>query len=193
MLEFTETLPVAGALPQGRGLAVTPVVGLGIAALSPHRGRETEVAWAVHQTLGLRLEDRSVRSTAGGLTALGIGPSKWLVTAEGAGNRLTLRLKQIVGDDASVEDQSDGYTVLRLVGSGCHPLLARGVNIDLHPTLFVVGAVAVTSIARVGVMLWRTEDEADAPAFELAVFRSMAGSLLHWLDASITGAGLRPS
>ena len=178
------------SLPQGRGIAVAAVDGLDIAMVQSLAGQRSELAARIVAATGLALPDGAGASFAAGQTALGIGPARWLLLSEGEPNSFAPRLAAIVGEAGVVNDQSDGYALLRLAGPGCLPALARGVNIDLHPTAFPVGSVAATSIAHLGVILWRVPDADGAPVFNLAVFRSMAGSLVHWLETAISGAGL---
>jgi methylglutamate dehydrogenase subunit D len=177
-------------LPQGRGLTVTAEHGLGIAMVQALAGQRAELSARLSAATGLHLPEGPRVGHAEGLTALGIGPARWLVLSEGEANGLAPRLAAAMGGAGVVNDQSDGYAVLRLTGPACLAVLARGVNIDLHPTAFPVGSVAATGIAHLGVILWRAPDADGAPVFMLAVFRSMAGSLVHWLETAIAGAGL---
>jgi sarcosine oxidase subunit gamma len=86
-----------------------------------------------------------------------------------------------------VSDQSDGYAVLRLGGRDVRSMLAKGIAVDLHPRVFRTGDAAVTQIAHMGVMLWQLDDR---PTYEIAVFRSLAGSFWHWMAASAEEFGL---
>lgn len=189
MLELA-TRSAFHALPQGRGLTVTAEDGLGIAMVQALAGRKAQQSTRLSAATGLQLPEGPRVSHAGDLAALGIGPARWLVLSEEAANGLAPRLAAAIGGAGVVNDQSDGYAVLRLAGPACLAVLARGVNIDLHPTAFPVGAVAATGIAHLGVIVWRAPDADGAPVFMLAVFRSMAGSLVHWLETAIAGAGL---
>ena len=177
-------------LPRGVGLAVTAEDGVGIAMVQALTGQSAELTARIAAATGLQLPEGPRASTTPVLTALGIGPRRWLVVADGRANGLDAMLASAAGSAGVVNDQSDGYAVLRLAGPGCHAVLARGVNIDLHPYAFPVGSVAATGIAHLGVILWRAPDAGGEPVFILAVFRSMAGSLVHWLETAIAGAGL---
>ena len=63
--------------------------------------------------------------------------------------------------------------------------------VDLHPSVFPVGATSLTSFAQIGVQLWRTEDGPDGAVFEILVARSMAGSFWSWFAASAAEFGCR--
>jgi len=71
--------------------------------------------------------------------------------------------------------------VLEISGPRTRDVLAKGCILDLHPRVFAPGDVALTMIAHMTVHLVQID---EAPSFELSVFRSLAGSLLHWLTAS---------
>ena len=100
------------------------------------------------------------------------GPGTWLALGD-VGNRLA-RL-------ASVSDQSGGYLIYRLAGPDARALLQKGTFIDLHPGAFGPGSSAVTVIAHIGVILWQVD---AAPTYEIALFRSFAGSFRHWVEAA---------
>ena len=82
---------------------------------------------------------------------------------------------------ASVTDQSDGYAVVRVSGPKARDVLAKGFPIDLHHRAFGPADVASTQVAYMGATLWQVD---DAPTFEIALFRSFAGSFEHWLTES---------
>jgi len=59
----------------------------------------------------------------------------------------------------------------------------------LHARSFAPGDVASTIASHVGATLWRLEDADAAPVFEIAVFRSLAGSFWHTLTDSAAEFG----
>jgi methylglutamate dehydrogenase subunit D len=80
-----------------------------------------------------------------------------------------------------VTDQSSGYVIFRLSGEGATALLQKGAFIDLDPVAFAVGAAATTVIAHIGVIIWKLD---DVPTFDIALFRSFAGSFRDWIAAN---------
>ena len=102
---------------------------------------------------------------------------------------MAAELSEAIGDAAAVTDQSDGYATLRLIGPRAAALLEKGVSIDLHDGVFLPGSAAVTSCAHLGIMLWRIENENDHPVYEIAVFRSLARSLWHFIEESASEFG----
>jgi heterotetrameric sarcosine oxidase gamma subunit len=119
------------------------------------------------------------RSGASGVTALGIGPGRWLFLHQSMDQLATL------SGMASLSDHSDGYAVFELWGSEVREALAKGVPVDLHPTVFS-DDVAVTIIAHIGAIVWQSAPD----RFSIAIFRSYAESFWHWLTASAAEFGL---
>ncbi|WP_448951617.1 sarcosine oxidase subunit gamma [Labrys neptuniae] len=172
----------------GAGVTVADRSGLESVTLAARKGQEGALAQRMQAAYGLELPSAPKRSTAGTLAALGTGPSAWLVTREaGEAGPLVSDLTAAVGTLASVTDQTSGYAVLRLSGPRLRATLAKGLDIDLHPRVFVPGDVAVTACSHIGVTLWQLD---DVPTYEIALFRSMAGSFWHWLSDSAAEYGL---
>jgi len=123
--------------------------------------------------------DAPRQSSANGVTALGIGPGRWLF--------LGAPLDQLtaLSDLASLADHSDGYAMFEVWGPKVRETLAKGVPVDLHPSVFT-DTVAVTVIAHIGAIVWQSAPD----HFSIAVFRSYAGSFWHWLAASAAEYGL---
>lgn len=123
------------------------------------------------------LFDGPKRTKRDGTDYLGIGPGKWLAFGPVAPE---------IAASAGVIDQSGGYGVLEISGRDAVATLEKGIGIDLHPRAFAPDAVAVTTVAHMGVIVWRSE----ADAWRLAVFRSNAASFWHWLEAGAAAFGL---
>lgn len=173
------------------GVRVADRHGLGIASVIAYRDTGADLAALVRDRHGIDLPATPRRATADGTAFIGIGEGRWLATGEAGGNRFAAGLATALDGLAAVADQSDGHAVLRLSGPALRRVLAKGVNLDLHPSAFAVGDAAATAIAHIGVVLWRLEDLPDgAPVFESALFRSMAGSFWHWLASSAGEYGL---
>ena len=119
------------------------------------------------------------QSCTDGVTALGIGPGRWLFL-----DRPMDQLAPLAGL-ASLSDHSDGYAVFEVWGPKVREALSRGVPLDLHPGQFS-DQVAVTMVAHIGAIIWQSGQD----RFILAVFRSYAGSFWHWLSASAAPFGL---
>lgn len=184
----TRLVPEGHYGPAGKpGVSVRQVLGLAAATLSARKGKADELARRLGAA-GLPLVDapKAVSTTA--LTAIGTGPGRWLILAEGlTGPALVAHLKSMVGDDAAVTDQSDANVILEVAGPMARSTLVKGVAVDLHPSAFVNGDAATTVVSHIGVTLWQCD---SGPTYRLAVARSFAPSFLRWLVASAAEFGL---
>ena len=153
--------------------------GFGLATVMARKGVAPA---AIGAALGVDLRDGPSCSAGEGIVLLGTGPGSWLAQADAAPADWAAALRDRLGALASVSDQSGGYVLFRLSGPGARTVLQRGAPIDLHPAAFAPGAVAATAIAHIGVVLRQVD---DAPTYDIALFRSFAGSFRHWLDTAI--------
>jgi methylglutamate dehydrogenase subunit D len=184
----------AGLLPTGRigaaegapGVTAMPRDGLGLATVIARSGALAELRGVVMDLHGIAAPDRPVVVRGGAFDLVWAGPEQWLAVSDGD-RQLAARLAREVGPLAAVSDQSDARAVLRIAGPSAREALAKGCPIDLHSRAFKPGDIAVTAIAHVGVQLWQRD---EAPTYELAVPRSMAGSFWGWLSASAAEFGL---
>ncbi len=174
--------------PGQAGVVITTRDGLGIASLIVADGGEAALAQAVAARVGLDLpfSPRAARSARHAL--VWAGPGQWLLVAPNR-NGFADDLAALSGL-AAIADQSDSRAALRLSGTRIRDALAKGCMLDLHATAFPPGFAALTSIAHIGVHLWRADDGPDGEAvFELMLARSMAGSFWSWLSASAAEFG----
>lgn len=179
------------AATKDAGVIVRERTDYALAMVIARRGKDADLA-ARASAWGMALPNGPTRQAQGSLAFIGVGPGRWLATLDngaatkGAGPWAKALARDLAGL-ASVTDQSDGYAVMRIGGRDVRAMLAKGVAVDLHPRAFGASDVAVTQIAHMGAMLWQLDDR---PIFEIAVFRSLAGSFRHWLAASAEEFGL---
>jgi len=179
-------LPVRSGRAEGEpGVTVRARDDLALARVIVRKGRADDLATAVRARYGLDLPATPRRVGQGGLAFIWSGPGQWLALAED-GRDLARELTDAIGAFAAVSDQSDGLAVLRVAGPCARDALIKGVGLDLHPRAFGPGDAAVTVIAHVGVQLWQLDDR---PSYEIAAYRSFAGSLWRWLEASAAEFG----
>jgi heterotetrameric sarcosine oxidase gamma subunit len=167
------------------GVTVRPRDDLALARLIARKGRADDLAAAVRSRYGLDLPSTPKRVVQGGLAFIWSGPGQWLAVAED-GRDLARELAEAAGAFAAVSDQSDGLAVLRVSGPHARDTLIKGVGLDLHPRAFGPGDAAATVIAHIGAQLWQLDDR---PTYEIAIYRSFAGSLWRWLEASAAEFG----
>jgi sarcosine oxidase subunit gamma len=169
---------------QGGDVILEERCGLGIA---------TVMAGAVNKALiadHMALPEGARASLVENTTIIGTGPGTWLVVQEAAEADWAGHLERGLAGVASVADQSSAYAVLRLSGAASRRLLARCAFIDFAPESFGPGAAAVTLVAHMGAIIWQRD---GAPTYEIAVFRSFAGSFWHALETAAWGFGARLS
>jgi methylglutamate dehydrogenase subunit D len=172
-----------------RGVRVAARDELAIATVLVRNGCLAQLTQRLQERFGIELPHGPRRAAVGAVALAGTGPHAWLATSEEHGHGFGRLLKETVGDAASVADQSSGYAILRMTGPKLREALAKILPLDLHPRGFVPGDVASTIASHVGATLWRLEDTDDCPVFEIAVFRSLAGSLWHTLTDSAAEFG----
>lgn len=197
MLERTPwTLKAARAFGDISGSSEPSLAGLWgcerrlqMATVMTYQGRRADLSAKLMDKYGLSLPDGPRRVASSTMAVVGLGPRTYLIQRE-QGASLEAELTQTFGDSAAVTDQSDGYAVLRLSGPRVRDVLEKCVSIDLHDKVFVAGAVASTSCAHMGVILWRMDDDAGFAVFEMAVFRSFARSLWHFIAESAAVFGV---
>ncbi len=165
--------------------------GLGLATVLLRKGQRAAAAQCVRQLWNIELPSGPRRSAAGAVAFAGTGPHAWLATCENGANGFAAQLRSALAGVACVSDQTDGYATLRLWGPKVRDTLLKLVSIDLHPDVFPPGRVAGTLAAHMGLTVWRLDDDEDgSPVFEVAVFRSLAGSFWQALSESAAEFGL---
>ena len=170
------SFPVGTAEPV-RGLRIEPVEPVQITSIASLRSGVGRLEERIQSLWGMPLPrgPRLVRADA--VCLLGTGPGKWLLVQPGP-TRSGPTVADALSDSAAVSDLSGAFGVLRLSGSATRGLLSGGMFLDLHPSRFDSGAVAVSSLGDFTVIVWRAEDETG---FYLAVPRSTAVDIWQWL------------
>ncbi len=171
------------------GVVVTGLEGLGLASVIATPQGSADLSRVLEARLGLALPTAPRIGRAGAHDAIWAGPDQWLLRAVSRDG--FAGLLDELSAHAAVSDQSDARAMLKLAGPRVRDVLAKGVMLDLHPAAFAVGDTALTSVAHVGIHLWRLDDTAEGPAFEIAVSRSMVRSFWSWLVASASEFGGR--
>ena len=90
-------------------------------------------------------------------------------------------------EGAAVTDQSGGWATLTLSGVGADEALMRLVPIDLRLSAFPVGRAVRAPLNHMNMVLIRTGDY----VFDLMVFRSMARTAWHELEAVMLALAAR--
>jgi sarcosine oxidase subunit gamma len=168
------------------GLTVTKRPGLAVLSLIASKGQAAALSQRILESHGILLPTgpRAVGGT--NLSAIGIGPGRWLIVGE-ASEALCRSIAADLDGIAAVADLSDALPVLRLSGPKAREVLAKGLPIDLHPRSFGPGSTASSVAALIPIHLWQID---DAPTYDVAVPRSLAGSFAEWLVESAAEFGM---
>lgn len=171
------------------GVSIETREGLGIACLIAPEADRDALARALQERLGLALPSEPRIASGAGHSLVWAGVEQWLLIAEE--RRGFAELLGSFSGLAAISEQSDSRAALRLSGPMIRHALAKGCMLDLHPSALPVGAAALTSIAYMGVHVWRVADDPSSgdAVFEIMVARSMAGSFWSWLSASAAEFG----
>jgi sarcosine oxidase subunit gamma len=165
----------------GRALHLCELRGWGLAQLGVFADRETEFAAAVRPLIGTHLPATSNVASPGRARVYRTAPDQyWLVSYEPA---LAAQLSRVIPPAVgSVTPLSHARVRLAISGSPVRDCLAKGISIDLHPTVFPIGSVAQTGLHHTGILLERTGEN----RYELYVLRTFAVSIWEWLlDAAL--------
>jgi heterotetrameric sarcosine oxidase gamma subunit len=157
----------------------------GLARVAARRGAAAALRRRVEETLALRLPDGPQRAATDEAAFLGVGPGAWIGVGKQGGSAWAERLAELLQGLAAVSDQSSGYALFHLSGSKAAEVLAKGVPVDLDAGAFGPKSVAVTGLAHMDAILWREDG-----GYVVAVFRSLDGSFLDWLEASAAEFGV---
>ena len=187
-LSWNETTPLSRIRSAGRhgategdaGLSMAELTGFELVQVMARRGQWSAVAEACRDAYGEAPPATPQAIAAGDAMLVWSGPDQFLVLApRGA---VAERAGAVFSGLASLSEQSDGRSAIRIAGSRARDMLAKVSSLDLHPAMFPAGTAAATAIDHTSVNLWRGTDGADGEAiFYLLVFATFAESLWHTL------------
>ncbi len=170
-------------------VALEVLDGLSIVWIAARNGQSGALDTRVSELYGVTLPKYPRLAHArSGIDFVGAGPDQWLAIAPATmGSDWAAILTGQLQNLASVADQTDARTLVRVSGNKARDTLAKGLLIDLHPRAFPEGAVATTHAAHIGVILWRP---IGADSFIIACSRSYSDSFWRWLTHSAAEHGL---
>lgn len=188
---WKRTSPWAGLLVPGRfgaagplpGVTIMPREALLLATIIARHDREQEIDRALLELAGVT-PPKKPAIARGHCDLVWAGPNEWLLVSTHPD--ILENLPAALDDLAAVSDQSDSRAILRLSGTRIRDMLMKGPMIDLHPRVFHKEDAALTTIGHIGVHLWQID---EAPTYDIAVARSMAGSFWRWLSAAASEFG----
>lgn len=176
MADLKQT-PAVGGLPLTLGRCRLEALDPGpVTSVSPYPGQDLATDLA---SLGLAFP------APGAISARGAARLVW------AGREMAFLIgiepPASLARNAALTDQTDGWTWLHLTGPDARAVLARLTPLDLRDAAFATGTSARSLIGHLQAILIRPAPE----AWEIAVFRSMAGTLVHDLGAAMRAVAAR--
>ena len=176
MTRLVAQTPCAGLLPLEIGtVRITEAEPGPLHLIAPFDGQSKVVSAALKDALGAGLPAPNRSIAKEGTRTLWVAP----------GQALLIGAEPPDLPCAAVSDQSDAYTVVEIASADAVEVLARLVPVDLkamkrgHTARTLIGHMT-GSVTRLG-----------ADRFELMVFRSMAGSLVHDLTEAMEAMAAR--
>ena len=170
------------------GLVLAELGQVALASVIARKGKAAQANEACRRSFGVELPRVPRRVEGGDIELLWTGPGQWmaLLRRDLPPGELEARLAAVFAGLASVAEQSDGRSIIRVAGPKARDALAKGLPIDLHPRAFRPGDTALTVAALIGVQIWQVD---DVPTYEIAVFRGFARSFWHFLTDSAAEFG----
>ena len=175
----------AGAPP---GVVLAELGQVALASVIARKGKAAQANEACRRSFGVELPRVPRRVEGRDIELLWTGPGQWMALSRRdlPPGELEARLAAVFAGLASVAEQSDGRSIIRVGGPKARDALAKGLPIDLHPRAFRPGDTALTVAALIGVQIWQVD---DVPTYEIAVFRGFARSFWHFLTDSAAEFG----
>jgi heterotetrameric sarcosine oxidase gamma subunit len=136
------------------------------------------------------------KAVAKGLKPLGLAmpePNSWAAAGAarivwtGRDQAFLIGVEPPAIEGAALSDQSDGWAVLSVSGTGAVDALMRLVPLDLRLAVFPVGRAVRVPLNHMNAVLLRSGDY----AVEVMVFRSMARTAWHEIEATMLALAAR--
>ncbi|KEJ89280.1 sarcosine oxidase subunit gamma [Sulfitobacter donghicola] len=177
MDELKPTTPCAGLLPLTIGALTVTEVDLGaITSIAPF-GDAADKRFVKALGMGFPAPNQTI--TAGKARCIWAGQGEALLTGAAPNPALA--------DFAAVVDQSDAWATVTLSGEGGAEALARLVPVDMRLSAFGVDATVRTQLGHMSASITRVAED----TYLIAVFRSMAATLVHDLRLALEAVAAR--
>ncbi len=180
MGELIAKTPCEGLLPLNVGAISLHEVDAGaIYSVTPFKGHREALSQVLKSAHGMTCPAANRATGKAGARAIWFGHSAIMLVGPTPDASLF--------EHAAIVDQSDAWAVVRLEGAGAEDVLARLVPVDLRPAHFKRGHTARSLLFHMTASITPVGDT----AFQIMVFRSMVGSLVHDLKRAMEGVAAR--
>ena len=172
------------------GVTLTEIRNFDLVQVMARRGKTAELAKAAKVRFGVAAPETPKAVGTADATLIWSGPDQFFILSKGRKHAMAA-LAPLRAGSASLSDQSHARVLIAVSGAKARAILAKMSSIDLHPSVFAVGAAAATSMDHTSVTLWRGNDQADGQAvFNVLVFATFAESLWHTMLDSAAEYGV---
>jgi sarcosine oxidase subunit gamma len=175
--KLTQVSPCAGLLPISIGALTVTEADVGpVTSVAPFSNPPKA---AFSRALGMPFPAPNQSTSEGDAQCIWLG--------QGEAFLMGVPPKPALGKHAAVVDQSDAWAFVTLSGVGGADALARLVPVDMRLSAFAVGATARTQLGHMNASITRIDED----TYLIAVFRSMAGTLVHDLRTALEAVAAR--
>lgn len=183
MAKLTPRTPAANLLPRRIGdISLTEVVSGHMTLLTPRRGGQSALSAALKTAHGMSAPTPGRATGRDGARAIWFGTGGQILLMGPAAD-------PTLNDLATMVDQSDAWTVLRIDGAGADAVMARLVSFDIRPAVFKRGHAARAQVGHMAGAVQRLGDQ----SWQVMAFRSMAATLVHECDSAARAVSARSS
>ena len=180
MAELIAKSPCEGLLPLEVGqVQAREVLGQPMALVAPFKGMDARLGAALAAAHGLSWPGPGKVVQGQGCQLQWFGHSHAMLIGCPPSDSL--------GALAALSDQSDAWAVVALEGPQAAAVLARLTPLDLRDSQFAVGDTARTELFHMSAAITRSA----VHCYQIMVFRSMAGTLVHDLKTAMQAVAAR--
>lgn len=165
-------MPAIAGLPYEAGAAkVLDAQPAAIVSVAPFAGHFEAVSSIVKKRIGVGLPKACRYADGEEGRVVWAGYQQWIVAGSSG---LAGELQALLTGKAAVTDQSDGWSLVALIGQGSRDVMARLCPLDISGEEFPEGAAALTEVAHLMALV-----TAIPGGFGIMVMRSFTATALH--------------
>lgn len=181
-LVWNETAPLQSVANAGRhgvgdgdaGVSVCEIRNFQLVLVLARRGQAEAMRKTAKTQFGADPgNDAKTEAGKNGCVMIWSGPDQFYALTPAAKAKPVAQLQSKFSKSASISDQSNGRSLIRMSGARVRDCLCKMLSVDLHPDVFKVGDAVSTQMAHMAVNVWRDKDD----AFNILVFTSFAESM----------------
>jgi methylglutamate dehydrogenase subunit D len=179
---LTASTPLDGYSRDFVGVSINEVNERAIVSIAVPKDGEKDLTKALVSSYEIELPKAGISTVSSRDNAVlfSMAQDQYFLLFDYTGNAALSVVNSHLNDTAYLTDQSDSYVMIRVSGTNSHRLLERICPIDIHPSVFPVGAVARTIMEHLGTTILHDDED----SFLLLSARSSAHSFLDAIETS---------